>query len=100
MGWHGRGLSLISNLGGLPLDLLHRHDVQPPLHHPVRLGEEPVPANIDAVSFVIDGSRDPTDVVAFLKYNRLDLSPSQQFKGRREASRARTNDDGALTLLS
>ena len=63
-------LPLISDLSVLTFDYLHRHDVQPPLHHAVRLREEAMSADIDAIAFVSNSPGNTADIVALFQNKR------------------------------
>ncbi len=71
---------------------LQRHAFKPPLHHAVRLGEEAVAADVDAVALVVDGPRQPAHVGALFQDDRLDVGALEEFVGGRQPGRARADD--------
>ena len=73
--------------------LLHRHLCQPPIHHPVALGEETVPADVHPVSLVPDRPRYPSHILAAFQHNGTNPRPRHQFMRSREPSRSRPNND-------
>ena len=93
-------LPLIRNLRSPTLrHHLRRHQVDPPLHHPVALRKKPVPANIHPVALVLDRPRDPPNLLARLQNHRHHIRPPQQLQPRRQSRRPRTdNHRNALRL--
>jgi hypothetical protein len=49
-----------------------RHDLCPPVHHPVRLGEEPMPSDVDTIAVMPNGAGNPSDALARFQNNRVD----------------------------
>ena len=70
-----------------------RHQLQPPLHHAVALGEEAVAADVHAVALVADGAGDAADLVGGLEYDGLNRCFAKQFQGRSESCRTCSDDD-------
>jgi hypothetical protein len=68
--------------------------IEPPVEHAVGLREEAVPAQVDAVSAVDAGAREPPDLGASIEHGRHEIGPLQQLERSREARRARSDDDG------
>ncbi len=67
--------------------------IEPPVEHAVRLGEEAMAAEVDPVSVVDAGAREPTDFGAAIEHRGDEIGPSQQLERRGEAGRARPDDD-------
>ncbi len=99
LGRHATGASLVGDrrVGGEPLQ---GHALQPPIHHAIGFGEEAVAAEVDAVSLVVDGPREPSHRVAHFQHDRSDAGPLQQLVGRRQSGRPRANDDRLLLAHS
>ena len=74
---------------------LERHHVEPPAHDPVRLGEEAVAADVDAIALELDGARKAADVLRGLENDGPDIGAAQQLDGGGEAGRSGADDDGA-----
>ena len=73
-----------------------RHQLHPPLHHAVALGEKPVAADVHAVSLVADRPRDAADLLARLQNYRHNLRAPQQFQPGRQPCRPSPNNDRLL----
>ena len=55
-----------------------------------------MPANVDPVTFVIDGARKAPQIVALFKNQRNNIGSIKKLKGCRQPSRTGANDDGSL----
>ncbi len=75
---------------------LQRQDVEPPLHDPLVLGEEAMPADIDAVTLVVEGLGDAADGIGGLQHDHARIRALQQLVGCRQACWPGTGDDGGL----
>ena len=85
---------------GLPgLQLLDRHAIEPPLHHAVRLGEEAMAADVDAVALVVGSPRYAADIVLGLQHDGHDARPLEQLEGGGQARRPSPDDDRGFRHL-
>ena len=65
---------------------LQRHHFPPPVHHPLILRKEPVPADIHPFSPILHRPGDTADFTALLQYNHFILfSAAQQFQRSSQA---------------
>jgi len=89
-------LILIAQLTVFACVNLDRHHLQPPAHHPIRLGKEAVTANVHAVALVADSARYAAGLQAGLDHDRLDSRTPLEFDSGRQAGRARSDNDRRL----
>ena len=85
-------LALVADLG---VGRFGRHQVHPPLHHAVGLGEEAVAADVHAVALVTDGARDAADLLRGLQHDGRDVRVAKELQSGGEAGGTGTNDDGS-----
>ena len=95
----------VDQIGVRSAGRLDRHPLAPPSHDSVRLREEPVAADVDAVSLVVDRPRQAPHGVTHLQHDRPNVRPSKQFVRRGQAGRAGADNQGGwlahvLTPLS
>ena len=81
-----------------PSQHLGAHHRAPELLDGADLGEEPVPADIEAEALVLDRAREAADLDVLLEDERADTAP-REHPGRREASGAGAGDDGRFLFL-
>jgi len=93
----GALLALVGDAGGLAGLDLGWHEVHPPLHDAVALGEEAVAADIHAVALVADGAGDAADLIGGLEDDGEDVGATKEFEGGGEACRPSADDDGSPT---
>ena len=72
----------------------NRHELEPPIHHPIRLGKETMRADVDAVALVVDRAGNAPHVRALLQHDRDDVGAGQQFVGGGQSGRTGTDDHG------
>jgi len=73
-----------------------RHPIEPPAHHPIRLGEEAVPADVDPVALIVDRLREAAQRVGFLQHDRTDAGSPEQFTSGGQSGGAGADDDGGF----
>jgi hypothetical protein len=99
--WYGDAalLSLVGDVDGVGRGV-GRHEVHPPLHDAVGLGEEAVAADIHAVAVVANGAGDAADLVRGFEDNGLEVCLPEKFKGCGETRWTCSDDDGSLVHLA
>ena len=79
------------------------HQIEPPLHDAVRLGEEAVAADVHAIALVTDSARDAADGVVGFEHDGADgwSSPRSPavFPDRRSSSRAAVRPAGPAPMM-
>ena len=72
---------------------VRRHQVHPPLHHPVGFGEKAVAADVHPVALVANRARDAADLVARLENHGNNVRTPEELQSRRQPGRPRPDDD-------